>query len=203
MLPTIAAALTLPEKPALLAVDMPIGFAEIAVKGGRECERAARKLLPGKTSSVFSIPCRMALPAGTHAEASALNAASGNGIRVAIQAFHLLPKLRELDELITPQLQNQLVEAHPELAFALMNEGQPVLSKKSRSAGRRDRRQLLERHGLDVPELLKVSKGVGIDDALDAIALTVTAERVFLKQAICMPDKPPRDARGLRMEIWY
>ncbi len=201
-MPKIADVLSLPEKPVLLAIDMPIGLAEIAMRGGRNCERAARKLLPGKTSSVFSIPCRAALPATTYAQARTLNR-RGNGIGLSQQAFHLLPKLRELDALITPKLQRRLVECHPELAFALMNEGQPVLSRKRTPVGQQERRRLLQRHGIDVPENLKVGKGVGIDDALDAIALTRTAERLYRGEAIRLPGVKQRDARSLLMEICH
>jgi predicted RNase H-like nuclease len=46
-------------------------------------------------------------------------------------------------------------------------------------------------------------KGSGIDDLLDALVLTRTAERHLRGNAVCLPEKPPRDARGLKMEIWY
>ncbi len=96
------------------------------------------------------------------------------------------------------------MEAHPELAFARLN-GKPVLSRKRQPDGRRERIGLLKRAGLAVGEsLLKdLPRGVAKDDALDAIALTLTAERIFKKQAISLPARPTRDAHGLRMEIWY
>jgi predicted RNase H-like nuclease len=190
------------ERPAMVAIDMPIGFADTAVKGGRNCEQAARKLLPGKSSSVFSIPCRATLAATTYKEALAVNR-RGNGIGLSQQAFHLLPKLRELEALITPQRQRRLVEAHPELAFALMNGGMPVLSRKRTAEGQRERRRMLKRHGITVGTLDDLPGGVAIDDALDAIALTRTAERLYRNEAVRLPDKRQRDSRGLLMEICY
>jgi predicted RNase H-like nuclease len=196
----------LPEKPRRIAIDMPMGFADIACKGGRDCERAARALLPGKSSSVFSLPCRAALIATDYPQALALNRASGpNQIGLSKQAFHLLPKLRDLDSWITPQRQKRCIEAHPELAFALLNDGRPVLSPKRQPTGRADRLRLLRRANISVSKAMldKRPRGCGIDDLLDAIVLTRTAERHLRGDAICLPEMPPRDARGLKMEIWY
>jgi predicted RNase H-like nuclease len=151
---------------------------------------------------VFSIPCRAALAARDYAEALRLNR-NGGGIGLSRQAFHLLPKLNELDALITPQLQRRLVEAHPELAFALMNGGKPVLLRKRTPEGQRARHLLLRRHGIEPGRLDDLPRGVGIDDALDAMALTRSAERLYRNEAIRLPGAVQRDERGLRMEICY
>lgn len=203
LLPRLADLLSLPERPAMVAIDMPMGLAERAVPGGRDCEKAARRLLPGKSSSVFSIPCRAALGATRYDEALRLNR-QGGGIGLSQQAFHLLPKLRELDDFITPSRQRRLVECHPELAFALMNGGKPVLSRKRTPEGQRERIALLRKHGIEPGRLDKLPRGAGIDDALDAIALTRSAERLYRGEAIRLPAGiTQRDARGLRMEIGY
>lgn len=197
---------SLPERPRRIAVDMPMGFADAACKGGRLCEREARALLPGKSSSVFSLPCRAALAASDYATALKLNRASGpDAVGLSKQAFHLLDKLRDLDDWITPHRQKRCIEAHPELAFSLLNGGKPVLSRKRRPEGRADRLRLLRRAGFKVPEktLSARPKGCAVDDLLDALVLTRTAERHLRGEATCLPDKPPRNARGLRMEIWY
>ena len=65
----------------VLAVDMPIGFVDMP-RPGRECEGQARKLLPGKASSVFPTPCRPVLACTTHAEANAANDAYRRGLAV-------------------------------------------------------------------------------------------------------------------------
>ena len=44
---------------------------------------------------------------------------------------------------------------------------------------------------------------VASDDVLDAYVLARTAYRIASGQARCLPDAPPLDSRGLRMEIWY
>jgi len=196
----------LPEKPQRIAIDMPMGFADIASKGGRLCEREARALLPGKSSSVFSLPCRAALAATTYPQALKLNRASGpDAVGLSKQAFHLFDKLRDLDGWITPHRQKRCIEAHPELAFALLNGGKPVLSQKRKPEGRAERMHLLRRAGIAVPKAMIETrpKGCGIDDLLDAIVLTRTAERHLCGDAVCLPPKPPRDAHGLRMAIWF
>ena len=104
-------------------------------------------MLPGKASSVFPTPCRPALACTTHAEANALSRTLGVGINR--QTFHLFPKMREVDALMRSDraLQRIVHEAHPELAFARMNGGKPVLSKKRQPDGYAERRKLLARHG--------------------------------------------------------
>ena len=59
------------------------------------------------------------------------------------------PKMNEVDRLLRdrPALQRIVYEAHPELAFARMNGGKPVLSKKRQPDGYVERRKLLARHG--------------------------------------------------------
>jgi len=196
----------LKEKPRRIAIDMPMGVAAIATKGGRDCEKAARALLPGKASSVFSLPCRSALTATDYREALKLNRASGpDKVGLSKQGFHLFDKLRDLDSWITPARQKRCIEAHPELAFALINDGRPVLSRKRKPEGRAERLRLLKRSGIAVPKAMIASRpgGCAIDDLLDAIVLTRTAERHLRGDAICLPPKPPRDARKLEMAIWY
>jgi len=184
----------------ILAVDMPIGFVDVP-RPPRQCEAEARKLLPGKASSVFPTPCRPALACTTHAEANALS--KGLGVGLNQQTFHLFPKMREVDALLrdTPGLQSIVYEAHPELAFARMNGGKPVLSKKRQPEGFTDRRRLLARHGLRC----KVDRlaGAARDDILDAIAVCRTALLIAEGKASCLGPKDVHDSHGLPMNIWF
>lgn len=191
-------------RPAMTAVDMPIGLLDVARKGGRECERAARALLKGKTSSVFTVPCRATLPAKTYPEALRLSLASSpDRIGLSKQAFHLLAKLRELDRYITPARQKRIVEAHPELAFARLNGGIPALTPKREPEGRAARQKLLRRAGIALDGVYGfLPRHVAApDDILDAIALTLTAERVLTGEATRLGKG--RDAHGLKMEICF
>jgi predicted RNase H-like nuclease len=46
-------------------------------------------------------------------------------------------------------------------------------------------------------------KDLAADDVLDAYALTWTALRIATGEARRLPSDPPRDRKGLRMEVWY
>ncbi|HSF18103.1 MAG TPA: DUF429 domain-containing protein, partial [Vicinamibacteria bacterium] len=106
------------EPPAVLCIDVPIGLLEQAVRGGRVCDRAARGLLgQPRARSVFSPPARAALAARNYTEALRLNRASAAGAPgISRQCYGILPKIKEVDSLMTPSLQERVLEVHPELA---------------------------------------------------------------------------------------
>src|SRR5262245_38908409 len=140
-------ALTDSDDPVVIAVDMPIGFLDVAERGGRLCERLARQRLGPRRSSVFSAPTRAAL---VHADdyGAALEAnRRGSEIGLSRQCFHLIPKLKEIDALMTPTLQRRVHESHPELAFAVLNDGRPMRCKKKTRSGGVERIRVLERAG--------------------------------------------------------
>ena len=184
----------------ILAVDMPIGFVDVP-RPPRTCEAEARKLLPGKTSSVFPTPCRPVLACTTHAEANATSRKLGIGINQ--QTFHLFPKMREVDDLLRtqPRLKRIVYEAHPELAFARMNDGKPVLSKKRKPEGYAERCRLLARHGFLCP--VKRLSGAARDDILDAIAVCRTATLIAARKATRLGPARARDSCSLPMNIWF
>lgn len=184
----------------VLAVDMPIGLVD-EPRPGRACEREARALLPGKTSSVFPTPCRPALGCTTHAAANALSKTLGVGLTQ--QTFHLFPKMREVDELMrgNEALHSIVHEAHPELAFARMNAGKPVISKKRQAEGFGERHELLARHGF--PWEPRSLPGAARDDVLDAMAVCRTALLIAQGTATRLGPAQERDRYGLPMNIWF
>ena len=183
----------LPEN-AVVALDMPIGLVDEHVSGGREVDRAARAELGPKRSSVFSAPPRCALGTRTLDDARRL------GARLTLQTLNLLPRIEDVDGVMTPELQARVFEVHPELSFAAMNGDDPVRAPKRSATGAKERRGLLERAGIVVPER---PAGAAVDDLLDACALTWSARRVADGTASHVPDAPSRDARGLRMELHW
>ena len=201
--------LTAPQDLQVIAVDMPIGLPERAGPGGRGPERAVRPLLGARQSSVFSVPARAAVMAQDYRAACALALAHSEPPRkVSKQCFHLFPKIREIDALMTPELEARVYEVHPELAFWRLNDGAPMsLPKKVKSAahgpGLAERRRLLEAHGLPSALFDRARpKGVGADDVLDAAGNALIALRILRGEAQCFPDPPERDAKGLRIAIW-
>jgi predicted RNase H-like nuclease len=153
----------------LVGVDMPIGL----VDGPRRaCDIAARKFLGRAGSSVFPAPPRSALAhADYRAALTAARTATGRGI--SKQTFNLMPKIGELDRLISPTNQHMIVEVHPECAFKILNEDEDLPSKKT-AAGQDLRQRLLAAH-FDVP--VKPPPGAAVDDLLDAYAVLWSAQR--------------------------
>ncbi|MFN0218364.1 MAG: DUF429 domain-containing protein [Hyphomicrobium sp.] len=211
ILATFAAVIALPERPRVIAIDIPIGLPERTGLGGRACDAAARTLLGARQSSVFSVPARVATMQDDFAAACDIAAYNSDPPRkVSKQTFNLFPKIREVDALMTPNLQERVVECHPELAFWRLN-GRRALDQpkkvKSRPwpAGLALRRQLLmSAQYLDavIDRARFNSADAGADDILDAFANAAAAVEIMRGGAHRVPDDPPRDAKGLRMEIW-
>lgn len=156
-----------------VAVDMPIG---LLATHPRPADVEGRRRLGPRRSSVFPSPVRDVLQSQTYQEANETSKAVA-GVGLSRQAFNLLPKIRELDELVTPEDQDRLVEAHPELAFARL-AGQPLALPKRVAEGKHLRQGLLaEVFGRRLDEVLE-SRPVPLDDALDALALILVADRV-------------------------
>lgn len=200
-----------PEHPAVIAVDMPIGLPDRVGAGGRAAENAVRPLLGARQSSVFSVPSRAAAYAADYGAACAQALATSDPPRkVSRQLFMLVPKIREIDTLLTADagLAARVFEVHPEVAFWRMNGGRPLAEpKKVKSRpygpGLALRRSLLVAAGLPAAAVEALPpKGAGPDDVLDALACAVTARRIRAGDATPFPDPPPRDRHGLAMAIW-
>ena len=179
---------------AVVAVDIPIGLADLYEVGGRECDRLARARLGRvRGTSVFPAPPRPALAARS------LDTARSLGWPATQQAVNIAGKIAQVDRVMTPALQRRVFEVHPELSFFELNGSEPVLSKKTRRAGRDERLALLERAGVAIP--LRPNAGESEDDLLDACAAGWSASRIARDRDDLLPDSPPTDAQGLRMEI--
>ena len=205
---TFAEVLAMGESPRIIAVDIPIGLPEAARRGGRGCDREARRLVGARWPSVFSPPVRAALGAKTWSEANAVNKASSpEGVGLSRQSWGLVPKITEVDAALTKDARQRVREAFPELSFATM-AGRPLQHAKRGVTGIQDRAALIAEAGFADP--LGVRGGwpaslVAIDDILDAHACCWTAERIFRGEARHLPAEAPaeHDRRGLAMEIWY
>jgi predicted RNase H-like nuclease len=159
----------------IVAVDMPIGLPET---GMRACDRECRVRLGPRRSSVFPAPHRPSLAAGSFAAVTGLS----------IQAWNLVPKVREVDEAWEPRVH----EVSPELSFTLL-AGAPLDAKRT-VTGLAQRVAAL---GLDtVPRV----PGARPDDVLDALACLWTAHRIARGEAVSLGDGCV-DARGRPMRI--
>jgi len=208
--PAFADLLALPEAPRIIAIDMPIGLPDRTTIGGRAPDIAARANLGARQSSVFAVPSRAAVMMNHYAAACTMALETSDPPRkISKQTWHLFPRIREIDALMTPVLQERVFECHPEVAFWAMN-GESALSEpkkvKSRpyQPGLALRRRLLIEAGF-APEFVSAThfrpSAAGPDDFLDACACAWTAARILGGAARTFPAEPPIDARGLRQEI--
>jgi predicted RNase H-like nuclease len=119
----------------------------------------------------------------------------------------IVPKLREVDAVMTPGLQKRVMEFHPELVWKRL-PGR-VLAPKHGARGAVQRLAVLAQHG--APWLLRVDMdnlpdAVALDDVLDCIvglpvAYSIAGDPTY--KCRLPGSDPPKDERGLRMEIWF
>ena len=158
-----------------MALDMPVGLRR---DRPRDCDVLTRAALGPRRASVFPAPVRAVLDATDHAEAVRRSrAACGTGI--SVQAWNLVPKVREVDEALRaapPGVRARVHEAHPELAFATLL-GAPARHPKRTTAGRRERLGALHRvvAAGRATARRSVPRGAAPDDVLDALVLAVRA----------------------------
>jgi predicted RNase H-like nuclease len=192
-------------RPALLAIDVPIGLPDA---GPRLCDLQARRRLGPRASSVFPAPIRPLLAAASWQEACAIRERI-EGRRISQQAWGIVRKVDDVDRALrsAPKPSDWVREVHPEVCFWAWRGGEPMPAAKKRAAGRAARRALVAQYfGDDAFENVRARHrrtDVADDDVLDALAALWTAERVVRGEASTLPERPPLDAHGLPMEIVY
>lgn len=194
------------------AVDIPIG---LAGDESRLCDSLARQRLgPRRGASVFPAPPLVVShyadkcgESADYTEACRL-AAEATGKKISKQAWNITPKIAEVRRFLieTPKLRGRVFESHPELCFARLADGDALADGKKTPAGGLRRRQLLSQvFGAPCVERLvrqtTSTRGVGVDDTLDALACWTAAARVASGQADSLPPDPSLDADGLSMAI--
>ena len=196
--------------PSVIAVDMPIGLPERVGPGGRGPEREVRRLLGERQSSVFAVPSRAAVMEDDYRRSCDVALATSEPPKkVSKQCFHLFPKIREIDRLMTPGARSarlrgapraRLLAAQRRAADGAAEEGEePAVRRRASTSVRR----CSSRHGYDRAFLDQpLPRGVGRDDLLDAAALALTATRIANGEGRSFPARPERDGKGLRMAIW-
>lgn len=191
-----------------VAVDMPIGLLDHATPGGRFCDQEARRLLPaGWKSSVFTPPVRAAVYASDYETGLLLNRRSSDeAVGFSLQAWNIVPKIRELDEFLTPSRQLVWQETFPELAFLAMNGGAALRHRKKTKEGQLERRRLIRKE-LKVrpsdPTTLLPRSVAQPDDYWDALACLVVARKLATGRAQRVGDGSLHDSRGLVMQMCY
>lgn len=191
-------------RPAVLAIDIPIGLPEI---GPRLCDLEARKRLGPRASSVFPAPIRPLLEAAAWEEACLIRQRI-EGKRISRQTWAIVSKIAEVDRALRekPARRGWVREVHPEVCFWAWR-GEPMPHAKKHALGRAARLDLVEKHFgraafHDVRVRYRKAEAAD-DDLLDAFAALWTAERIVQGKSAILPQYPPLDSHGLRMEIVY
>ena len=197
------------EEELLIFVDIPIGLRDTSSEP-RECDTVARKLLGQKrSSSVFPAPIREILNEKTHTEA-AKKSKRLSGKSLSQQAFAIIPKIREVDELLlnNVKVRNIVFEVHPELCFWGLSDGKAMNYGKKTEDGFKERMELLN---IALPNADKIvssalstylRKEVERDDILDALVAVVTAS-LYSEFTARAPKIPEKDSKGLPMQMIY
>jgi predicted RNase H-like nuclease len=185
--------LSMPHRRAM--IDMPIG---LKMSGHRSCDISARELVG---ASVFLGARRNLWEFPDQASANQYYwQHEGPRMGVSCQLWNIRDRIREVDDLITPERQATIGEAHPELIFFKLNNHRRLQPKTS-EAGRRQRIGMMADRGFGKISkwlTLRYGTGIGRDDLIDACACAVAARD---SQARFGGDEI--DSRGLRMEINY
>jgi len=187
-------------KPAyqVIAVSIPVGLHDQPSRGGRRCEKDARRLLGRpRSAAITSAPSRQALSCSTYEDAR-----SANGGRLSVVSWRRIGRVAEVDELMAPYWQRTVVEVNPELSFYQLNDDRAVRFSKHRRAGIEERRNLLKER---IPQIERIIDAqfprVARAHVLDAAACLWTARRVVSRAVNRLPEDPEWDSEGLRMEI--
>ncbi len=196
-----------PASPSIIAIDVPIGLLSAAQRGGRPCDRVARELLGKRRNSVFSPPVRAVLNWADdyRAACNANRSSSPEGISISKQCFNIIPKIAEVDQAMTPSVQDRVKEVLPELSFWKMGGNNPTRFPKKKTNGKIERIRLLEENGfwgITAAFAEHPRSAVQIDDMLDAAAACWTAIRIIYHNADRIPEGDDRDEKDLRMEMW-
>src|SRR5699024_132173 len=168
--------------PDRMLIDIPIGLPFSKEEAEHRPEKEVRKGLPGKASSVFTVPCVQAAKQNNYAKANHCNKdLLGKGL--SIQSYNIMKKALEVNRFLSqhPSYIPIIKEAHPELQFAQFTKKKlPIKASKKTSEGILEREDLLMKllkqyvhihtplHVFDLYEKYP-------DDVLDATCLAMAA----------------------------
>jgi predicted RNase H-like nuclease len=183
-----------------VGIDIPIGMPD---DGTRACDLLARGKLRPHASRVFTGARRWLWQEFDDPDKANAEATRRGQHRASRQLWHLGAKIMQVDAYVRAQPALDIREVHPELVFLRLNRGRPLPSKKS-DGGLSMRQRLLRRAGFpDIGEWttrMRLGTGAKQDDVLDACAVAIAAR----EPAGHLPEGlAPRDACGVKMQIWF
>jgi diguanylate cyclase (GGDEF)-like protein/PAS domain S-box-containing protein len=188
-----------------MLIDIPIGLPE-SLADFRP-DKILRKQLGKKGSSIFETPCRQAVYAASKELAREWNKKT-LGRSLSEQSLGIIKAIRQTDEFLHDhgEWKNRLLESHPEYCFMILNQGEPVLEKKTEAAGRERRLTLLRRHYSFADRILEtylreVPARKKLDDVIDALCLAVVGKLSAEYGLETVPENPMADPRGILMQV--
>lgn len=190
-----------------ILIDIPLGLS--SEHHPRTIDKVLRAELKGRSSTVFTPACRVAIYKHSYEEAKKTNLAL-EGKSLSIQSYNISSKIRELDDLLIQK--NPVVpilESHPELCFKYLNQGKVLSSKKSTPVGLKERLELLSAFDPQIKSLFEKilastkRKEVAKDDIIDAICLCLVNKLGHSHRLQFLKDQNLTDARGIEMKIAY
>ena len=155
------------------------------------------------------MPCRQAIYATTYRKACRINQKT-LGVKISVQTWNIAGKIREVDDfLINDEKARRCArESHPEICFWALAGGCPMAHYKKTDQGFAERLRLLKKVNPATELIINAAlenyprKYLARDDILDAIAMAISAS-AGREALVSIPKKPPRDSKGLPMEIVY
>ncbi len=197
----------------MVMIDIPIGLPETGTRG---CDFAARRML-GKDgqSRVFLGACRPLLQYlpdhqadydRAYRDANQWAKSQPDRTGISRQLFGILPKIAEVDAIMTPVRQQTLRETHPELVFQRLAGMPESLPSKTSPEGQRLRRDIVAATGFpDINAWIAKLPGTRAKphDLLDACACCIATQDAATKGVRTVRCPHEIDAKGLRMEICY
>jgi predicted RNase H-like nuclease len=188
-------------------IDIPVGLAEH--REHLRPDAAVRKALGRKGSTIFDVPCRQSVYAGSYEEAKELNL-EVLGKSLSCQSYGISKAIRQVDEFLegSPEWKDRLLESHPEFCFLKLSGGKPDLGDKKTEDGRNSRLEVLDKHYPGAGEvvdkfLADVPGRKKTDDVVDALCLAVMGREMAMKGMRTVPEKPMKDSRGILMQMVY
>ena len=197
-----ASELFLSDDESITAIDLPIGLPS---NESRKCDIEARRRLGPRGSSVFPSRVRLSLEAVNYT-AACLASYESCGKRLSKQAFALVPRIREVDEILRTRssLRDSVYEVHPEVSFYYWNGGRPMQHPKRSGLGFTERYHLVTSEFGGTFERIRAAiprSAAADDDILDAFAALWTAMRIRSGNAVRIPQTLELDAVGLPMRM--
>ncbi|MDA7922654.1 DUF429 domain-containing protein, partial [Verrucomicrobiales bacterium] len=182
------------KKPEVIAIDVPIGLEE---GEPRKADTEARKLIGGRSSSVFPTPPSFCLdPKWSDYREANQESRRRYQRGINIQSFALMKYIREADAV--SHADSRIYETHPEVCFSCLKSSPLEYSKKTWN-GQQERIELLKHAGIILPTYLDEEKGkIPPDDLLDAAVAAWSANRIALGTAQALPNAEQR-----RNRIWF